>query len=229
MKRENAGARSLKKKDARSKTGRAMKHVAPAPRGRRATRSDLFARAFTGPRAQEAVPKKWSWHYRVLLALQDRLLRNRGERLAAAAEALEPHSLDEADSATDEFDHDRALSQLSAEQDALLEVNAALRRILNGSYGVCEESGDAISAARLMAIPWTRFTGEVAARLEKKGVVQRTHLGKASTVRMSNQIWLKPEEEAEEAEEAPHVVPKDEALTHIFSPAPVPPDLSGNK
>jgi hypothetical protein len=58
------------------------------------------------------VPARWGWHHRVLVALQSRLLRERGDLQAVAAEPLEPHSLDEADSATDEFDHDLALAQL---------------------------------------------------------------------------------------------------------------------
>ena len=75
----------------------------------------------------------------------------------------------QADSATDEFDHDLALTRLSVEQDALYEINVALNRILNRSYGVCEETGRVIPSARLKAIPWTRFTREVEERLEQDG------------------------------------------------------------
>jgi hypothetical protein len=65
------------------------------------------------------VNPKWASHYRALLGLRERLLKERGERIAQAAEPLEPHSMDIADSAIDELDHDLALSALSAEQDAL--------------------------------------------------------------------------------------------------------------
>jgi len=164
------------------------------------------------------VPAKWQWHYRVLLAMQSRLLRDHGSLLRMAAEPLEPHSLNEADSATDEFDHDLALTRLSAEHDALYEVNEALRRITSGSYGRCEETGKTIPAARLRAVPWTRFTREVEERLEKQGVVCRARLGKAATVRGKGQLWLAPEGEAEEVEDAPPAPPKDEALSHVFSP-----------
>jgi hypothetical protein len=41
------------------------------------------------------------------------------KQLSEAAEPVERHSLHQADSATNEFDHELALSQLSAEQDAL--------------------------------------------------------------------------------------------------------------
>ncbi len=187
------------------------KHSAAKPtagRGGHGVRAaDIPGRAPTATLSSERVPRKWRWHYRALLSLQSRLLRDRGDLLRAAAEPLEAHSLHEADSATDEFDHDLALTQLSAEQDALYEVNEALMRIQDGSYGVCEETGKGIPAARLRAIPWTRFTREVEERLEKKGVVYRARLNKTATVRGEGQIWLAPEEEAEELAEAPPAPP----------------------
>ena len=175
--------------------------------------ADILGRSPTTTPSSGRVPAKWRWHYRVLLALHSRLLRERGELLRAAAEPLEPHSLDEADSATDEFDHDLALAQLSAEQDALYEVNDALERILNGTYGVCEETSEAIPAARLKAIPWARFTRTVEERLEQQGVVRRARLREAATVRESGQVRLDSKEE--DVAEKPS---NDEALPHVFSP-----------
>jgi RNA polymerase-binding transcription factor DksA len=198
------------------------KHSAPKPAvarvGRAVKAADVLGRNPNATPSTVNAPAKWQWHYRVLLSLQSRLLRQRGELLRAAAEPLEPHSLDEADSATDEFDHDLALTLLSAEQDALYEVNEALQRILSGRYGRCEETGRPIPAERLRAVPWTRFTREVEERLEKQGVVHHARLGKAATVRAKGQIWLAPEEESEELEEAPPAPPKDEALSRVFSP-----------
>lgn len=126
---------------------------------------------------------KWAWHYRMLLELRDRLLRERRERLAEAAQPLEPHSMDSADAATDEFDHALALGTLSAEQDVLHEIDAAISRICAGSYGRCEESGQAIPAARLRAVPWTRFAREVEARHERAGGIRPPHLGALGSVR----------------------------------------------
>lgn len=207
---------TLKTPETRKKSSAAKPAAARGGQGLKA--ADILDRASTATPSSERVPAKWRWHYRVLLALQSRLLRERGDLLRAAAEPLEPHSLHEADSATDEFDHDVALALLSAEQDALREVNEALKRILTGSYGVCEETGEAISAARLRAIPWTRFTREVEERLEKKGIMHGARLNKADTVRSKGQIWLAPEEEAEEMEEKPSAPPNDEGLSRVFSP-----------
>jgi RNA polymerase-binding transcription factor DksA len=186
--------------------------------GQGANAANLLGQASGAILTIKGVPAKWRWHCRVLLSLQDQLLRERGESRSSAAESLEPHSLDEADSATDEFEHNLALAQLSAGQDVLYEVNAALHRIAEGAYGVCEQSSRPIPAARLRAIPWTRFTREVEERLEKSGAVGRPRLGQAATVRESGRVWLAPEEVAEEAAETPPTPPNDERLSHTFSP-----------
>jgi RNA polymerase-binding transcription factor DksA len=160
---------------------------------------------------------KWAWHYQVLLGLRERLLKEQSEQLAEAAEPLELHSMDMADSASDEFDHDMALSQLSAEQDALFEVEEALKRILNGTYGLCEETGKPIPEERLKAIPWARFAREVEARLENEGAVRRPHLGALGLVREELPGTLE-ESKSEEEKQSPE--PEDEALREISSLAP---------
>ena len=162
------------------------------------------------------VSPKWTWHYRVLLGLRERLLKDRGEQLAQSSERLEPHSMDMADSATDEFDHDLALSQLSAEQDALYEVDEALRRIRDGTYGVCEETGEPILDARLRAIPWTRFAKAVEMRLESKGALSRPHLGSLGSVRAALTGDL---EESESQEEKQPPLPTDESLREVSPPS----------
>ena len=48
------------------------------------------------------------------------------------------------------------------------EVDAALDRLRRGTYGVCEESGKVIPDERLRAVPWTRYTREVAERHERQ-------------------------------------------------------------
>ena len=147
------------------------------------------------------IPKRWRWHYETLARLRDRLIEERTEALSEAAEPVERHSLHQADSATDEFDHEFALSQLSAQQDALYEVEAAMRRILDNSYGVCEQTAKRIPAARLKAVPWTRFLEEVQARLESSGGVTLRHLGTLRSVRDEPAVaFAESEPTAEEPE-----------------------------
>lgn len=167
------------------------------------------------PKVTPQVPKRWNWHYRVLSQLRDRLFEERHTARLEAAEPIERHSMHQADSATDEFDHELALSQLSIEQDALYEVEAAMRRILGGTYGICEQSGKRIPSPRLRAVPWTRFREGVEARLEGTGEIPRPHLGTLRSVRDEPSTALAEYEPT--VEEPKHVLPTDEALESLSS------------
>lgn len=99
-------------------------------------------------------------------------LRSRAEGSEASA-----FGMHQADAGSDAYDRDFALSLLSQEQDALYEIDQALKRIELGTYGVCEMSGKPIPHMRLEAIPFARFTVQCQAQLEKQN--------KASRVRQS--------------------------------------------
>lgn len=64
----------------------------------------------------------------------------------------------QADAGSDSYDRDFALNLLSKEQDALYEIDEALMRLVKGTYGICEESGEIIPQARLEAMPFARLT-----------------------------------------------------------------------
>jgi RNA polymerase-binding transcription factor DksA len=106
-----------------------------------------------------------------------------------------------ADSGTDNFDRDFALSLLSSDQDAVYEIEEALKRIEKDTYGVCELTGKPIPRQRLEAIPWTRFTVEAQAQLERDGALRQRRLGALGTVDAVGVAETEPEEE--EAEEKP--------------------------
>jgi RNA polymerase-binding transcription factor DksA len=72
------------------------------------------------------------------------------------------------DAGSDAYDRDFALSVLAKEQDALYEIEQALRRIKGGTYGNCEISERKIPTARLEAIPFARLTVECQAQWEKE-------------------------------------------------------------
>jgi RNA polymerase-binding transcription factor DksA len=74
----------------------------------------------------------------------------------------------QADAGSDAYDRDFALSLLAKEQDAIYEINEALKRIDQGTYGICEMSGELISEERLEALPFTRFTVVCQGRLESE-------------------------------------------------------------
>jgi RNA polymerase-binding transcription factor DksA len=98
-------------------------------------------------------------------------LRSRPEGSEASA-----FGMHQADAGSDAYDKDFALSLLSQEQDALYEIEEALKRIDNGTYGVCEMSGKQIAHIRLEAMPFARFTVECQAELEKNKRFSRSRV-----------------------------------------------------
>ncbi|EMK02580.1 putative RNA polymerase-binding protein DksA [Leptospira kirschneri str. MMD1493] len=64
-----------------------------------------------------------------------------------------------------------------AEIETIREIDAALEKIEEGTYGVCEGTGKKIPIARLKAIPWTRYTVEYAETLSKSKGFSRKNAG----------------------------------------------------
>jgi RNA polymerase-binding transcription factor DksA len=73
----------------------------------------------------------------------------------------------QADAGSDAYDRDFALSLLGKEQDALYEINEALKRIETGTYGMCEGTGVMIPEERLEAMPFARFSVTYQEKLER--------------------------------------------------------------
>jgi DnaK suppressor protein len=76
-----------------------------------------------------------------------------------------------ADLGTDNYEQEFALGLLDSERKILHEINDALIRIDEGTYGICEGTGEPIPKARLEASPWARYSVKYASLLEK-GLVQ---------------------------------------------------------
>jgi DnaK suppressor protein len=147
------------------------------------------------------VKPEWQKYYQHLVDLRDQLRRQMDGLAQESAQELAGYSLHMADSGTDNFDRDFALSLLSSDQDAIYEIEEALKRIEKKTYGVCELTGKSIPKARLEAIPWTRFTVEAQAQLEKDGALKSRRLGQLGTIENSGTNDVESEEGDEPAEE----------------------------
>ncbi len=117
-------------------------------------------------------------------------LRSRAEGSEASA-----FGMHQADAGSDAYDRDFALSLLSQEQDALYEIDQALKRIELGTYGTCEMSGKSISHARLEAIPFARFTVECQSQLEKQNKASRVRQSVTSLFGLTDEEGAEGEEE----------------------------------
>jgi len=125
-------------------------------------------------------------------------LRSRPEGSEASA-----FGMHQADAGSDAYDKDFALSLLSQEQDALYEIEEALKRIDAGTYGICEMSGKEIPAARLEALPFARLTVECQAEFERTRKFQRTRTAVTSLFGLTDSEGEDEGEEAEETEKKP--------------------------
>jgi DnaK suppressor protein len=150
------------------------------------------------------IKPEWQEFYQNLLDLRDQLLAQMSGLAKESAQELPGYSLHMADSGTDNFDRDFALSLLSADQDSVYEIEEALKRIEQKTYGVCELTGKPIPRNRLEAIPWTRFTVEAQAQLEKDGALKSRRLGALGSVDSvgATDVDSDDEEQAEEPKAA---------------------------
>jgi len=111
----------------------------------------------------------------MLLEKRREILRNVGE---IEDEALKKSRLDAtgdlssmpihmADLGTDNYEQEFALGLMDSERKLLQEIDDALQRIEQRTYGICEATGKPIAKARLTAKPWARYCVEYARMLEQ--------------------------------------------------------------
>ena len=95
--------------------------------------------------------------------IKEELLRKKTEIL----ESLSKQSTDDlneksgvedaADIVTTELTRETLYKLSQAERETLFLIDIALKKIENGTYGICEECGEPIGEKRLEAIPWVRL------------------------------------------------------------------------
>jgi RNA polymerase-binding transcription factor DksA len=131
------------------------------------------------------IPEKLRRYYHLLVAMREAIQKGLAFH---SEEALKKNGKDDAgdlsgysqhlaDAGTDTADRDFALSLISNEQEALKEIADAIERLKSGKYGVCEITGKAIPHARLMAVPFTRYSLEGQKELERN---RRAHRRRGS-------------------------------------------------
>ena len=116
-------------------------------------------------RDEKKVPKQWMPYYNDLMSLRASLKGALGERSnetlgASARESSGELSLNSSDAGTETFNRDVALSMVASEQEALVEIEDAIDRIFDGTYGICQETKKPIKKTRLKVVPFTRFSLE---------------------------------------------------------------------
>jgi RNA polymerase-binding protein DksA len=75
-----------------------------------------------------------------------------------------------ADMGTDNYEQEFTLGLMEKDRQLLREINSALQKINEGTYGICEGTGKPIAKVRLEVQPWARYSIEHARKLENRGV-----------------------------------------------------------
>ena len=96
--------------------------------------------------------------------MEDEVLKK--SRLAATGD-LSSMPIHMADIGTDNYEQEFVLGLMDSERKLLKEIDNALQRIEQGTYGICEGTGKPISKVRLKAKPWARYCVEYARQLEQ--------------------------------------------------------------
>ena len=96
--------------------------------------------------------------------MEDEALKK--SRLDAAGD-LSSMPIHMADIGTDNYEQEFALGLMDSERKLLREIDDALQRIEQNTYGICEATGKPIAKARIEAQPWARYCVKYARMLEQ--------------------------------------------------------------
>ncbi len=117
----------------------------------------------------------------LLLGKQREILGNvtfmEGETLRRARTDLSNMPVHMADMGSDNYELENTVGLVDSERRILIEIEDALARIEDGTYGVCQGHSGRIPKARLEAIPWSRYCVGCAGLSEKGLIVEEESSG----------------------------------------------------
>jgi RNA polymerase-binding protein DksA len=127
----------------------------------------------------------------LLLAKRSEILDNvthmEDETLRKQRSDLSNMPIHMADAGSDTFEQENTLGLMDSERKLLQEIDDALERIENNTYGICEGGAEPIPKARLKAIPWARYCVACASLAEKGLLAREEHQRKSDYGRISEE------------------------------------------
>jgi RNA polymerase-binding transcription factor DksA len=148
-------------------------HKKASPSGNQSSRSAVTKAAATKVERLDAKDRK---------RIRDMLLALRDD-LSGQVSTLKHDSLrrddevNNVEDGTDAFERQFALSLASSEQEAVGQINEALRQLEEGTYGACEQCQSLIEKARLEALPFVKTCITCQSAIEKGGGKFRAGMG----------------------------------------------------
>jgi DnaK suppressor protein len=108
-----------------------------------------------------------------LTEMKQKLLAEIDTELRAEREGNKDEGMDTYDLASEERDREISFILSDRERMKIKEIDEALERLADGSYGVCESCGLEIAEARLDALPFTRLCRDCQQEQEREARTQR--------------------------------------------------------
>lgn len=102
---------------------------------------------------------------------RDEILNMYKQDLRAGQESADDGTEDIVDRANNAYNRELMFSLSDTERNTLLQIENALRRMDEGSYGRCSNCGQSIALPRLEALPWARFCVDCQ-ELAEKGLLE---------------------------------------------------------
>ena len=128
----------------------------------------------TSRKAKELGPYEYSKQF--LKEMQEMLLKMREELLEDVTRSVKEESNhlrfdvgDFYDHASEDRQRELALTLSNRERDKLMLIEQALKRVEEGTYGICEVTGEKIGEERLRALPFTMLSVEAQEEIERGG------------------------------------------------------------
>jgi DnaK suppressor protein len=122
-------------------------------------------------RKQGLTPEELQKFKALLLAKRNEILGNvssmEDETLRKTRTDLSSMPIHMADVGTDNYEMEKTLGLMDSERKIIMEIDDALHRIEDGTYGTCDGNGEQIPKERLKAIPWARYCVDCASKMEK--------------------------------------------------------------
>lgn len=157
--------KTAKKTVRKTSVKKAVSKKVPAPKAA-VRRKPAAAKTAEPVKRKKLSAKELRTFKELLLTLRERVS---GEYTTLSRDNLEANQRDPSlsDQGTDTFDREMELNMMGGEQEVLFEIDAALRRLEKGTFGICELTGDPINIERLRALPYVRYTVRAQSELEK--------------------------------------------------------------
>ena len=166
--------KSVKKAAAKTKRAkplidsiRGKQKIVARERSKKSTSIVVSRAVKSSPSFKKGITKK-------LLKVKEDLLSEVAEKIKNESNSLKFEIGDIYDIASNERERELTLMLGDRDREKLAEIEEALERIKNGAYGICDECGESIAEARLMALPFTKVCIDCKSKHEReKGARKR--------------------------------------------------------